>query len=195
MRKLAGMALPSILHHFELALANVDRGVERSLSMKVARHPSESMERVWLRVLALCWQWQEGIEFGPGLSDAEAPDVLARRPDGTAELIVRVGRPLVERVAKDVRQGGGARVAVLFDGPRRMEGFLEEAAKLRSAPFSAVELGALDPPFLKDLARQEERRVKGEVTLVGDHLYLGLRGTSLDGPLHRGVVEQGSGRG
>ncbi len=189
------MALPSVLHHLELQLAHVDRGVEQALVLKVARHPSETMVRMWLRVLALCWQWQERIGFGAGLSDADAPDVVAARLDGTPDLIVRVGKPEPERVAKDVAQGGGARVAVLFDSPRRMEGFIAEANERRLTRLAQAELAAVDPPFLAALAAREERRVRGQLTLVGDHVYLTLGSESLDGPLHRGAVEQGPGRG
>jgi uncharacterized protein YaeQ len=189
------MALPSTLHHLDLKLANVDRGVDQALSLKVARHPSETMERVWLRVLALCWQWEEGIGFGPGISEPEAPDVLASRPDGTPAVVVRVGRPDGERVAKDVARSAGARVAVLFDGPRWMESFVADAEARRLDRLARAELAAVDPPLLAALARRDDRRLRCELTLVGDHLYLTLGPESLDGPLHRASVRPGAGRG
>ena len=96
---LGPMALPSVLHHVDLKLADVDRGIDQALAFKVARHPSETMERLWLRVLALAWQWREGIAFGPGLCEPDAPDVVAALPDGRAALVVRVGKPDPERVA------------------------------------------------------------------------------------------------
>ncbi len=182
------MALPSILHHLDLTLSDADRGVEQSLALKVARHPSETMERLWLRVLAYAWQWREGITFGPGLCDPDAPDVLATLPDGRLALAVRVGRPDTERVARDVAQGGGAKVAVLFDGPRRMEAFVAEAEERRLARLEKAELAAVDPPLLAALALRDGRRVKCELTLAGDHVYLGVDGEHLDGPLHRGRV-------
>lgn len=189
------MALPSVLHHLDLELADVDRGIEQTLAFKVARHPSETMERLWLRVLALAWQWQEGIAFGPGLCEPDAPDVLAHLPDGRTSLIVRVGKPEPERVARDVAQNAGARVAVLFDGPRRMEGFVAEAEAQRLGRLAQAQLAAVDPPLLAALAQREERRIRAGLTLVGDHLYLSLGAESLDGPLHRLSVQQGPGRG
>jgi len=182
------MALPSILHHVELKLANVDRGVDQALVLKVARHPSETMERVWLRVLALAWQWEEGIAFGPGLCEPDAPDVLANRPDGTPSLLLRVGRPDAERVARDVAHGAGARVAVLFEGPRWMRAFVADAEARRLGRLARAELAALDPPLLAALGQREDRRCRCELTLVGDHLFLGLGSEHLDGPLHRASV-------
>ena len=182
------MALPSTLHHLDLSLADADRGVDQALVLKVARHPSETMERLWLRVLALAWQWREGIALGPGLCEPDAPDVLALLPDGRQALIVRVGKPDPERVARDVAQGGGAKVAVLFDGPRRMAAFVAEAEERGLARLEKAELAAVDPPLLAALARREDRRLKCELTLAGDHLYLAVGGEHLDGPLHRGRV-------
>lgn len=185
---LSRMALPSTLHHLDLKLADADRGVEQAIALKVARHPSETMERLWLRVLAYAWQWREGIAFGPGLCDPDAPDVLATLPDGRLALAVRVGRPDAERVARDVAQGGGAKVAVLFEGPRRMEAFVAEAEERRLARLEKAELAAVDPPLLAALALRDGRRLKCELTLAGDHVYLSLDGEHLDGPLHRGRV-------
>ncbi len=189
------MALPSVLHHVDLKLADVDRGIDQALAFKVARHPSETMERLWLRVLALAWQWREGIAFGPGLCEPDAPDVLAALPDGRTSLLVRVGKPDPERIARDVAQNAGARVAVLFDGPRRLEAFVAEAEQKGLSRLAQADLAAVDPPLLSALAQREERRLQAELTLVGDHLYLSLGGESLDGPLHRLSVQQAPGRG
>jgi uncharacterized protein YaeQ len=185
----APMALPSVLHHVDLQLAHVDRGIERALALKVARHPSETMERLWLRLLALAWQFEEGVGFGPGLCEPDAPDLLATRPDGRASLVVRVGRPEPERVARDVSQNAGARVAVLFDGPRRMEAFVAEARERGTSRLARAELAAVDPPLLAALSAHEERRLRFELTLADDHLYVTLGGESVDGPLHRAAVE------
>src|SRR5512144_2903584 len=87
------MALTATLYDFDIALSHVDRGVERRLQLKVARHPSETLDRVWLRVLAYAWLWEERLAFGPGLSDPDAPDLEATDLTGRRTLWVRVGRP------------------------------------------------------------------------------------------------------
>jgi uncharacterized protein YaeQ len=183
--KSAPMALPSTLHHFDLSLAHVDRGIERPLTLKAARHPSESMERLWLRLVALAWQWEETIGFGPGLCEPEAADVIANHLDGRPALLVRVGKPDAERVARDVAQGQGARVAVLFESPRRLEAFLADARAKGLDRLAKAELAAIDPDLLKELVARDDRRVRGSLTIVADHLYLELDGRAIDGPLHR----------
>jgi uncharacterized protein YaeQ len=182
------MALPSTLHHFDVRLAQVDRGVDRDLALKVARHPSETLERVWLRLLACCWQWEESIAFGPGICEPDEPDVLALGPDGTTRtLLVRVGRPEVARIEKDCARGGGARVAVLFESPRRLEAFLAEARTGRPERLARAELAAVPEELLRALSARDDRRIKLGLTIADDHLYVDLGRESLDGPLTRGT--------
>lgn len=179
------MALPSTLLHFDLAVSHADTGVHHAASFKLARHPSETLERAWLRVLALAWRWREGLGFGPGLCEPDAPDLVARGPDGRASAIVRVGKPDPARVERDVNQNAGAEVAVLFESPRRLDGFLEEARAAGLSRLSRAELAAVEPPLLRALAERDERRFRASVTLVSEHLYVELDGQMLEGPLVR----------
>ena len=183
-----GLALPATLHDFQIELAHVDAGENRRVSLRVARHPSESMERLWLRVLAQCWQWREGIEQGPGLSDPDAPDVLARDLTGEIRLWVRVGRPDASRVQQEAARNRRADVAVLFDSPRRMEAFVEEARAAGLERLGRVAFAAVDPALLATLAGSEERRTRLSLTIVGDHLYVERDGRAFDGPLVRAYI-------
>jgi len=183
------MALPSTLYRFDVHLSHVDRRVERQITIQAARHPSETLERLWLRVLAFCWQWEEGIAFGPGLCEPEAPELEVRGADGTSRtLIVRVGRPELSRIEKDCARGGGARVAVLFDAPRRLHSVIEEARAARPERVAEAQLWAAPAEVVTALARHDERRQKVACTIADDHLYLELGGETLDGPLTRGSV-------
>jgi uncharacterized protein YaeQ len=182
------MALPSTLHHFDLHLAHADVGLDRALSFKVARHPSESAERLWLRVLAYAWKWSEALAFGPGLCEPEAPDLAAATPDGRTSALVRVGRPDPGRVERDLNQNAGARVSVLFDSPRRMQAFLAEARERGLGRLSGAELAAVDPQLLRELSAFEDRRIRISLTFVADHLYAEIGGRMVEGPLERGSL-------
>ncbi len=182
------MALPATLHDFQVDLVHVEAAVEQRLSLRLARHPSESSERLWLRLLATCWQWREGIEQGPGLSDPDAPDVLARDLTGEIRLRVRVGRPDPVRIQQEADRNPRAELAVLFDSPRRMEAFVAEAAAAGLGRLARVALAAVDPVLLAELAGREERRARLSLTIAGDHLYVERDGRSLDGPLARAYI-------
>lgn len=180
------MALPSVLHRFEIQLSHVDRGLDQALSVSAARHPSETQERLWLRVVAWLWQWEEGIAFGPGLCEPEEPDAYVASPRGGYSLIVRVGRPEPERIDKEVSRNSGARVAVLFESPKRLAEFVEAARAAGLTRAGRAELAAVEPAFLASLAAEESRRARASVTIVGDHVYVvDGAGRAVDSPIHR----------
>ncbi len=177
------MALASTLYDFQISFSNPDRALEQQLSFKVARHPSETMERVWLRVLAYCWLWEDRLAFGPGLSEPDSPDLETRDYTNVVTRWVRVGKVDPTKLQRAVDQNGNAKVCVLFDSPERMEAFLVEAAEAKATRVSKAQLAAVDPDFLAGLAEVEARRNKLTVTLVGDHFYVDRDGESFDGAL------------
>jgi uncharacterized protein YaeQ len=183
------VALAPTLYDFDVTLSQVDAGVDARFSVKAARHPSESLDRLWLRLLAYCWRWQEGIAFGPGLSDPDAPDVVARDLTGEETLWMRVGKPAPERIQREADRHPRARVAVLFESAERLEAFAAAARAEGIARLARVELAAVDSRLLAALATEDERRVRVAVTIVGDHLYLDRAGRTVDGPLHRLSLE------
>jgi uncharacterized protein YaeQ len=182
------MALPSTLHRFDLRIVHAEVGREDAEVLSVARHPSETLERLWLRVLAAGWLWHEGLVFGPGLSEPEAPDLLVPGHDGRLALLARVGRPDPARVERDVTANRGARVAVLFESPRRMAAFVEEAEAAGRSRLAEVVLAAIDPEFLAALAAHDGRRVKCSLTFVEGHVFAEVDGQAVDGALAAGSV-------
>lgn len=179
------MALPSVLHDFDIQLSHVDRAIEQRLLVKAARHPSESPERLWLRLLAYCLHYREGIAFGPGLCEPDQPDLHADDLTGERLLWVRVGKPDPARLQREADRASRAQVAVLFESPARLRAFAEEARSLGLARLGKVDLAAVEPALLAALAARVERRNRAVVTIVGDHLYLEANGEAVDGPLTR----------
>ena len=79
------MALTSTVHVFDLSVSDVDRGVYESVSLKVARHPSETAEYMLTRVLAYALELQEGLAFSAGLAAADEPALWVRDLQGTLQ--------------------------------------------------------------------------------------------------------------
>ena len=94
------MALRSTVFKLELDVADMDRGYYGSHTLTVARHPSETDERMMLRVLALALNACEGLEFGGGVSTPEEPDLWYRNLSGEIEHWIDLGRPDERRVRK-----------------------------------------------------------------------------------------------
>ena len=181
------MSLAPSLYNFQLSLSQVDRNVTQELTVKLARHPSELMERVWLKLLAFCWQWEERLEFGPGLGDPDAPDLVTRDYTGVVTRWIRVGKADPVKLQRAVDQNAQAQIVALFESPDRLESFLAEARIAKTARLTRAELAAVDAELLRAISAYDERRAKISVTFVGDHFYLEVNGESFDGPLVRGT--------
>jgi uncharacterized protein YaeQ len=182
------MALVPVLHEFTVELNLADRGESHRLVLRPARHPSETLERLWLRVLAFAFWYEERLEFGPGLSTPDAPDLLARDLTGNVTLWIRVGKADPEDIRRAIDHHRDARVVVLFESRTRLDQFLEGAEAEKVRRLDRAELVAVDPAFLSSLAEVEARRVKVTLTVVGDHVYADRQGTTIDAPLERAHI-------
>ena len=65
------MALKSTIFKVELSVADIDRGYYRDHALTIARHPSETDERMMVRVLAFALHADDALEFGRGLSTVQ----------------------------------------------------------------------------------------------------------------------------
>lgn len=182
------MALAPTLYQFDLELNHTDRGLSLHVVTRTARHPSETMSRVWLRVLAWAWHYEERLQFGVGLSNPDEVDLFADDLRAERTLVVRVGKPDPQKVQRDVDQNARARVAVMFEDPSRMESFVASAQREALRRLSKVELCAVDPAMVATLAKNEDRRVKASVTIAGDHFYIECHNQHVDGAVIRASI-------
>ncbi len=169
---------------FRIALSHVARGLEVTRPLVVARHPSETLEHVTLRVLAWSVLYEEGLEPGPGLCDGEAPDVIARDAGGDVTAWVACGRVPWEKLRKALSQNARARVSAFFSGPRRAE---ELEGEIRALPRVPKEIGRVESwmiaSSLVEALAKDARRQSWTVTVIDEHVYVDADGTSHDGAL------------
>jgi uncharacterized protein YaeQ len=97
------MALNSKICKLKISLSDIDRNHYDTLNLTVAQHPSETVERMMVRILVFCINAQDRLEFTKGLSTADEPDIWARSLDGQLMLWIAVGEPSLERVKKASR--------------------------------------------------------------------------------------------
>jgi uncharacterized protein YaeQ len=87
------MALKSTILKALLAVADIERGYYRDHALTIARHPSETDERVMVRLLAFALHADDALAFGRGLSTEDEPDVWQRDLTGMVERWIEVGLP------------------------------------------------------------------------------------------------------
>jgi uncharacterized protein YaeQ len=108
------MALRATVHKVTLQLADLDHNHYRDYALTLAQHPSETGERVMVRLLAfaLCAAEAgegEELEFGRGISSEDEPALWVKDLTGNIRLWVEVGLP----EAKLLRRACGRAAAVL----------------------------------------------------------------------------------
>lgn len=174
------MAIGVTMHTFDIQLADVDRGVYEDLSVRVARHPSETDSFMLTRVLAYALEYQEGIAFSEGVSATDEPAVLVRDRTGALVAWIEVGAPDAARL--HTGSLAGARVAVYTH---------RDPAKV-SAPWAGkrihraeeIRLHSFGPGFIDAATAMLQRRNTMTVSITERRLYLDLNGASFETDIH-----------
>ena len=99
-KKLSPMALKSTIYKAELDIADMDRTYYASHSLTLACHPSESVTRMMLGLVAFALNAHERLAFSRGLGETEEPDLWRRDLTGELELWIELGHPDERRLAK-----------------------------------------------------------------------------------------------
>jgi len=113
------MALKSTIYKASLAIADIDHGYYADHALTLARHPSETDERMMVRLLALALNAHElqdicrgdgTLAFGAGLSDPDDPDLWLKDYTGAVKLWVEVGQPEDRPLVKACQKADAVRV-------------------------------------------------------------------------------------
>jgi uncharacterized protein YaeQ len=171
------MALSATMHVFTVRLADADRGVYETLSLRVARHPSETAEYLLTRVLAYCLEYTEGIAFSKGLSDPDEPAIAVRDLTGVLTAWIDIGAPEAPRLHKASKAAG--RVAVYAH--RDVDALLARLQGERIHRADLLEIHAMDRDLLAALAARLERRMEFDLAVSDRNLYVSMGEETLSG--------------
>lgn len=94
------MAPKATVYKAELQVSDMDRHYYAEHNLTLAQHPSETDERLMVRLLAFALHAAERLEFGRGLSNEEEPDLWRRDYTGDIEQWIDLGQPDESRIKK-----------------------------------------------------------------------------------------------
>ena len=109
------MALKSTICKAELQLSDLDRHYYATHNLTIARHPSETDERMMVRLLAFALYASDSLAFGKGLSAEDEPDLIERDPTGAIARWIDVGLP-DERDVRRACHKAGEMVLLTYGG-------------------------------------------------------------------------------
>jgi uncharacterized protein YaeQ len=170
------MALKSTIFKAELQVSDLDRNHFATHALTIARHPSETDERMMVRVLAFALNADDALEFGRGLSSEGEADLVKRDLTGAIDLWIDVGLP----DGREVRKAAGrAREVKVYLYGGRAAGLWwgeNEASLARLANVSVVEL---PPSITAELGALAQRNMRLDCTIQDGQLWLAANGGTL----------------
>jgi uncharacterized protein YaeQ len=173
------MALTATIYRVSVELAHIDRGVYETLDLRLARHPSETLDYMATRLLAYCLEYTEGIALTDGVSSGDEPAVLVRDLTGKLTAWIEIGLPSAERLHRGHKQAGRAAVYT-HRGITQVLGELNAKGIHRAADIPIYEL---DRAFVTALAESLERRSTLSLSVTEGQLYVEIEGRHLESRL------------
>ena len=167
------MALKATIHKAQIGIADIDRGYYAEHTLTLARHPSETDERLMVRLLAFMLYAAPGLEFGKGLCAPEDPDLADMALDGEITRWIKVGLPDARAVKRGCSRGREV-VVVAYGDQALRTWWPREATELMALPMLRVLV--LEGDDSRALAAASARNMRwnctiqeGEVMLVAEH--------------------------
>jgi len=171
------VALSSTVYVFTVRLADADRNVYETLTLRVAQHPSESAEYLVTRVLAYCMEYSEGIGFSAGLSDPEHPAIAVRDLTGVLQTWIDIGTPEAARLQK---AGKAARRVAVY-AHRDVTPWLARLSGERIHRAEALQIYAMDKGLVAAIVARLERRMEFDLSVSEKTLYVSIGEDTLTG--------------
>jgi uncharacterized protein YaeQ len=100
------MALSATIFKANLQIADMDRNYYHDHALTIARHPSETDERMMVRLVAFARHAHDALSFGKGLSSDDEPDLWQKDLTGAIDIWIDVGQPDEKRVRRACGRAG-----------------------------------------------------------------------------------------
>ena len=164
------MALKSTIFKINLGIADLDRSYYGEHALTLARHPSETDERMMMRLLAFALFADERLEFGRGLSVEDEPALWLKEYSGEISLWIEVGLP-DERAIRKAAGRAGEVVVLAYGGGRTVDlWWAKEGAAL--ARLDKLRVLALDAEQSAALAGLAQRGTGLQCTIQDGQIWL-----------------------
>ena len=162
------MALNSTIYKVELQISDMDRHYYATHALTLARHPSETEERLMVRLLAFALFADDRLEFGKGLSNEGEPDLWRKALSGEIEQWIDLGQPDEQRIRKAC--GRAREVIVVNYGGRASDVWWDKNAGTlaRSKNLIVVDVSAATAA----LAAIAERSMRLQCNIQDGHVQL-----------------------
>jgi uncharacterized protein YaeQ len=166
------MALTATIYNLDIDLADIDRSVYERIDLRIARHPSETIEYMVMRAFAYCLEYAEGVALTEGVAAADEPAVLIRDLTGRVTAWIEVGMPDADRLHRGQKLAGRAAVYTHRD----VRKLIAQLASANIRRLSEIPIYAFDHTFVEKVAGLIDRRSHLSISITERELYLEIAG-------------------
>ena len=145
------MAPKATIYKAELQVSDMDRQYYATHALMLAQHPSETVERLMVRLLAFALHADERLEFGRGLSTDDEPDLWRKSLTGEIEQWIELGQPDEQHIRKAC--GRARQVVVISHSGRSSDVWWDKIAAglARSKNLTVIDIPAASVQALAGL--------------------------------------------
>ncbi len=169
------MALKPTIYKFSISISDLNRDLYDSVSLTVALHPSETIERMMARIITYCLNLQttkqqtnqQALTFTKGLSEVDEPDLWLKSLDDQILLWIELGEPSFDRIKKAYRNAKA--VKVYSYNSKSDTWWQQNKNQFNRLP---VEVTQFDAQSITLLSEMLERSMSISVTITGDSAYV-----------------------
>jgi uncharacterized protein YaeQ len=170
------MALKATIFKAQLQIANIDRSYYQNHALTLARHPSETDERMMVRLLAFALHAHEALFFGNGLSTDDEPDLWQKDLTGAIELWIDVGLPDEKLIRKAC---GRARQVFIYSYGGRVADRWWDQCRSKLGRIKNLNVISLPPQTSQAIARQAQRNMQLNCTIQDGQIWLADKNASV----------------
>ena len=165
------MAQKATIYKVELSVSDMDRHYYETHKLTVAKHPSETDERLMVRILAYAINAAEQLEFSRGLSTDDEPDLWQKNLRNEIELWVTLGLPSEKIVRQSCTK---AKEVIIYSYGGRTAEVWWDKIKGSTTRFENLQVINLAEAETKELVKLANRSMKLQVNIQDRDLMVSM---------------------
>ena len=167
------MAQKATIYKVELSVSDMDRHYYETHNLTVAKHPSETDERLMVRILSFALNAHEQLEFSRGISTDDEPDIWQKSLSGELELWVTLGLPSEKIIRQSCSKA--KKMIVYCYGGRTAEIWWEKI-KTKTTRFNNLQVINLSENDISELGKQVSRSMKIQINIQDGDVMVSVDG-------------------
>jgi len=164
------MALKATVYKASLQISDMDRHYYQNHNLTLAQHPSETLERMMIRLMVFALHAHEDLALTRGLSTDDEPDIWQKSPTDEIDVWIDLGQPDEKRIKKAC---GRAREVYIYTYTQRSAEVWWQQIKNKLTRFENLHVRSLDDSVGASLAELVQRTMNLQCTIQDGEMWFG----------------------